>query len=135
MSTLGQLLGAAMTEKRWDDYDEVWLDFIEDDRGTFAEFLDAARAALDAREGKRAGLPLSLLIPQAATVPLAQRREFFELIVCCQPKERDHRNALIAIYEEEFGDVSGFSVFLKAIDLKHAEDPKQVIAHADWRAT
>lgn len=127
MSTLGQMLGAAMRERRWDDYDEVWLDFIEDDRGTFAEFLDAARTAVAANEGKRAALPLSLLIPQAATVPLAQRREFYELLVCCQPKERDYRNALVAIYEEEYGDVTGFSVFLKAIDLKHAEDPKAVI--------
>lgn len=127
MSTLGQLLGAAMAENRWEDYDEVWLDFIEDDRGTFAEFLEAGRKAIDAGQGQRAGLPLSLLIPQSETLSTTERREFFEVLVRCLPKERDHRNTLFALYEEEFANVPGIKVFLEAIDIKHAEDPAPAI--------
>ena len=83
MSELLPLLGAALSEKRWDDYDEIWLDYIEEEKGTFEDFLGAAEEALVHGEGERAGLPLSLLAPQANTLETPRRRRFYELLVSC----------------------------------------------------
>ena len=62
MSDLRKRLSDALTEERWDDYDETWLDYIEQEKATLPEMLDSARDAIKAKQGHRANLPLSLVV-------------------------------------------------------------------------
>ncbi|MEE8142812.1 MAG: hypothetical protein V3T77_06905, partial [Planctomycetota bacterium] len=123
MSNLVLKLDAALNERRWNDYEEIWLDAIEAETEPMAEYLQAAHIALAQGHGERAGLALALLAPQAEKLPLAERREFFETLVLCLPNDREQRDSLVEVYQEEYKDTPGFAAYLKAADLQRAADP------------
>lgn len=127
MSQLVKSLKSALRESRWEDYEEIWLDAIEAESGELEDYLTAARLTLEANEGKRAALMLSLLAPQAATMKPQERCAFLEVMVCCDPKEADHREALIATYEEIHGRKPGYAVYLKATNIRRSRTPAQSI--------
>ncbi|MCI0651263.1 MAG: GreA/GreB family elongation factor [Planctomycetes bacterium] len=127
MSGLVMRLNSALAEARWNDYDELWLDAIEGKQGALHEYLEATRAAMAAGQGERAGQWLSMMALEATALPLPQRREYFELLVTCLPKERDLREQLIAVYEAEFKEVPGYTAYMRAADLKRNPDPAAAI--------
>lgn len=127
MSDLVARLKSALQDRRWEDYEEAWLDAIEGNRGTLSEYLSAARMTIDAGEGERAGTMLSLLTPQAAQMTLDQQERLFEMLCACQPKDREHRKSLLAVYESKYSSRPGYEVFLRAANVKRATEPAEAI--------
>lgn len=128
MTELVERVASALRDRRWEDYEEVWLDAIEAESGSLPEFLQAAQLTLNAGEGERAGMMLALLVPQLEQMDLDDRQAFLEALVSCLPKEREHRTALIALYKERFGAQPGFDTFLKVANLKRTPEPGPAIA-------
>ncbi|MFQ5654273.1 MAG: GreA/GreB family elongation factor [Planctomycetota bacterium] len=128
MSEFLERAGAALREQRWDDFDELWLDTIEAESVPFEEYLQGAREALATGNGNRVGAVFSLLAPQASSLSVELKREYYELLVTCVPREREHREALCAVYEQELGEIPGFAAYLKTADLLHAPDPARTIS-------
>lgn len=127
MSTLVERLNSALTEQRWEDYEEIWLDALEGEGGDFGDYVQAADDAIAAGESERAGAMLALLAPQAEHLDPEMRCAFTEALVRCMPKQRDYREALLAAYEACYGDRAGYSVFIKAANLKRTKEPEKSI--------
>ncbi len=127
MSNFREAVDRALREERWDDYEEIWLDALESNTSTIAEFLRAARIATEAGQGPKVASVLSLLIPQADGMRIDKKREFYEALVTCSPKNRDFRDQLLVVYKEQFGDAPGFDTYVKTADLKRTSDPAAAI--------
>ena len=115
-------MAAALKDRRWDDYDEAWLDAIENNEGGIDDFLNSARNAIGVGAGARAGELLALLGPQAKTLEPRRCREFFETLCLCVPKNRDFRDELSAAYENEFSHVDGYEAYARLADIKRTND-------------
>jgi len=127
MSDFLKSLEQAVRQGNWDEYEELWLDAVEKETAAFPEFLQAARHAVAAGCGEKAGKVFELLEPQAISLGHKGRRAFFETVVQCLPKQRQHRHSLIEVYRTEFGEVEGFDLCVRTAELKEAKDPKSAI--------
>lgn len=127
MSDLVTRVKSALRDSRWEDYEETWLDAIEADSGKLSDYLEAARASVDAGEGERAGNMLTLLSPQLEQMKIEDRERMLEMLCVCLPREREHRKALLKLYEEHYGDRPGYDVFLKAANIKRSPEPDKAI--------
>ena len=89
MSNFREAIDRALREERWEDYEEIWLDALENNAGTLGEFLRAARIACEARQGHRVGSVLSLMAPQVDTMRIEKKREFCEAFMKQSPRSSD----------------------------------------------
>ncbi len=127
MSEFLKALDHAARQSKWDEYEELWLDAVENESVAFPEFLQAAQRAVSGDYGDRAGKVFELLEPQANALGHKARRAFFEVLIQCMPKSRPHRHSLIEAYREEFGEIEGFELCVKSAELKDSKDPKGAI--------
>lgn len=127
MAKLAERLRPSLRDKRWEDYEELWLDAVEHEQAQIPDFVEAADEARAAGEGERVGVLLSLLAPQADRLATHVRMALLETLVRCLPREREHRTALVACYEQYYGEREGLEVFLRASNLKRTQDPDQAI--------
>ncbi|MCA8961694.1 MAG: hypothetical protein KDC38_14320, partial [Planctomycetes bacterium] len=126
-SNFRESVARALREEKWDDYEEAWLDALERENTSLDEYLRAARQACEARQGHRVTSMLTLLVPQIEGLRIERRREFYECLVTCAPKNREHREKLLEIYREQYGDAPGFDTYVKTADLKRTDDPAKAI--------
>lgn len=129
MSEFLNNLNKALVDERWEDYEEIWLDALESDKVPLGEFLRASERAIENGHGGRAGSVLGLLTVQAEALPTAKKQHFYEVLVSCLPKNKDHRESLLGIYEQLYGHVSGFETYVKTADLKRTDNPAEAIQH------
>lgn len=129
MSEFLNNLNKALVDERWEDYEEQWLDALESDKVPFTEFLRAAERALEQGQGARAGSVLALLAVQAETMPAGKKQQFYETLVSCLPKNQEYRDALLKLYEKQYGDVPGYETYVKTADLRRTANPAEAIQH------
>ncbi|MEM7260890.1 MAG: GreA/GreB family elongation factor [Planctomycetota bacterium] len=127
MSNFREAVDRALREERWDDYEEIWLDALENESGSMDEYLRAARIAAEANQGHRVSSVLALLAPQIDALRVEKRQTFYETLVMCSPKNRDYRDRLLDVYREQYGSAPGFDTYVKTADLQRTDDPATAI--------
>ncbi len=129
MSKFTDRLERAIKAQAWDEYEETWLDAIEAENVKLSEYLTAARQAIDASHGERAGQMLELIHQSGFTDSLSpdKKVEFLETLCCSLPRSKPIREGLLENYREQFGHIDGFDNCVETSGLMDGTRPGEVI--------